>query len=183
MLGMRAESRMSVNRNLSMIPSKIQILLFPDTSPNMHFGWMLGLRLRLWALPLSSTAKPSVILQLHSTLVSPQNIFKVVISILVSPLQPLLLIDVSDQLAVRTTTKCPPQRCPASQDCSQRYIDSIVEQHSVKLCGCCFIVKLHLLVYKLLYCGNNLRQPSGSRSSCYGLCLLVNFWELCNSSP
>ena len=29
MLGMRAESRMSVKRNLSMIPSKIQILLFP----------------------------------------------------------------------------------------------------------------------------------------------------------
>ena len=117
---------------------------------------MLGLRLRLWALPLFPTVKPPVILQLHCTLASPQNIFKIVITILVSPLQPLLLIDIFDQLAVRTTTKCPPQHCPTSQDCSRRYINSIVEQHSVKLCGCCFIVKLHLLVYKLLHCGSNL---------------------------
>ena len=99
----------------------------------MYFDWMLGLGLRLWVLSLLSTAESPVILKLHSTLVSPQNILKVVIPILVSPLQ---LIGISDQLAVCTTTNCPPQCCPTSQDCSQRYVDSIVQQHSVKLCGC-----------------------------------------------
>ena len=112
---------------------------FPS-SPNMYFDWMLRLGLRLWALSLFSTAESSMILQLYNTLVSPQNILKIIIPILVSPLQPLLLIGVSDQLAVCTTTKCPPQCCPTLQatlqEYSQRYIDSIVQQHSVKLCGC-----------------------------------------------
>ena len=156
MLGMRAESKMSVKRNLSMIPSKIQILLFPFLlmpAQTCTLNGCLGLGRRLWALSLLSTA---VILQLHSTLVCPQNILKVVIPILVSPLQPLLLIGISDQLAVCTSTKYPPQCCPTSQDCSQRYVDSIVQQHSVKLCGCWLVIKLHFLIDKLLHCGSNL---------------------------
>ena len=134
----------------------LALSLLADASPNMYFDWMLGLGLRLWALSLLSTAESTVILQLQSTLISPQNILKVVVPILVSPLQPLLLIGISNQLAVCTTTNCPPQCCPTSQDCSQRYVDSIVQQHSVKLCGCWFVVKLHFLIYKFLHCGSNL---------------------------
>ena len=37
--------------------------------------------------------------------------------------------------------------------------DSIVQQHSVKLCSCWFIIKLHLLIYKLLHCSSNLSRP------------------------
>ena len=62
-----------------------------------------------WWLSLLATTTPSVTLQLHTALVSKYHIGKVVTSVLLGKLQSLLLIDVTYELAVRTTTKRPPQ--------------------------------------------------------------------------
>ena len=121
MLGMRVDSGILVKRNWSIVPSKMQILLFPlllIPAQIMHLDWILSFGLRLWFLPLLSTTKSTMVFQLDSTFFGPHYVFKVITLILICPFKPFLFVSFSNKLTICTATKCPPQRSPASQKSS-----------------------------------------------------------------
>jgi len=61
-----------------------------------------------WLTDLATTS-PSVRLQLDATFISKYNVGEVVAPMLPGKLQPLLLVDVTYELAICATTKRPPQ--------------------------------------------------------------------------
>ena len=60
---------------------------------------------RLSTLPAGESV---VALHLHCTLVCPNHVFKRIILVFLSPLEPLNFVDVTDQLAICATPKSPP---------------------------------------------------------------------------
>ena len=74
------------------------------------------------------------------------------------PLKTLLLVDISDQLAIRASPKSPPQGGATTQYCSQGDVIALRLQKRVKLGGSGFIIGTHLFVNNRLYLRGNLGQ-------------------------
>ena len=68
---------------------------------------------------LLATATPSVTLKLHTTFISKDHIGEAVAPVVPGKVQSLLLVDITYELAVGTSSKRPPQRCPAAKDGSK----------------------------------------------------------------
>jgi len=66
-------------------------------------------RLVLRWLSLLTTTTPSVALQLHAALISENHVGEVVASVLPGKVQPLLLVDITYELAVGAPPESPPQ--------------------------------------------------------------------------
>ena len=64
---------------------------------------------------LLSTTTPSATFKLHPALIIENHISKVVAPVGKGKLQSLLLIDITYELAVGTSSKCAPHRCSATK--------------------------------------------------------------------
>ena len=65
---------------------------------------------------LLATATLSVTLKLHTAFISKNHVGEAVAPVVPGKVQSLLLVDITYELAVGTSSKCPPQRHPAAKD-------------------------------------------------------------------
>ena len=93
--------------------------------------------------------------QLDCALICPYDVIKGIIS----PLQALLFIDVTNQLTVHATMKGPSKRCSALENCT--LIDvPVAFQKIVQLYSCHLVIALHLLFDECLHLISDFSMPA-----------------------
>ena len=179
--GSRVLSRILTNSSFYMIPSKIYIPVHPRLAHTCTLVGCLGLKYRLckgisrhcratWIISLTLVWVEVLLhafdtriffgLPLCCALVSPDNVVKRVYSVFLSPLESFQLVDVTNQLIVRASSKCLTWRRSTSQNRSYRNRVTLPRKQLVQLVHCLLVVFTHLLFYYLFYLSCHLRRSS-----------------------